>query len=63
MGPAGIQKHIDQVVAFIITLLDKKAFCQTKAKDFKGEVSDSDNEDFEDDQEQINDEEEDDEED
>ena len=44
----------------VILLLDKKAFCQTKAKDFKGEVDDEEEgEEFQDDEEQEEDDEED----
>lgn len=43
-------------------LLDKRAFCQVKAKDFKGEVDEEDGEEFQDD-EQEEDEDEDDEDD
>ncbi len=48
LGPCAIVNQTDRIVQVIISLLDKKAFCQTKAKDFKGEVGDGDGEEFED---------------
>lgn len=47
----------------LLLLLDKKAFCQSKAKDFKGEVEDEDNDEFQDDEEQDDEEDEEDEDD
>lgn len=38
LGPGSVVHNIDNIVEILQLLLDKKAFCQTKAKDFKGEV-------------------------
>lgn len=57
LGPGCVVNQVDNLHNMILLLLDKKAFCQSKAKDFKGEVDDEDNEEFQDDEE--NDEEED----
>lgn len=34
LGPGAIVNQIDKIVNFVNLLLDKKAFCQTKSKDF-----------------------------
>lgn len=47
LGPASVNNHIEYLVQIVIILLDKKAFCQVKTKDFKGEVDeDEDGEEF-----------------
>lgn len=47
LGPGSVINNIDNIVKYVLLLLDKKAFCQTKAKDFKGEVEeDEDGEEF-----------------
>ena len=38
LGPSSVANNIDNIIKYILLLLDKKAYCQTKAKDFKGEV-------------------------
>ncbi len=49
LGPGAVINQVDKIVTFVNLLLDKKAFCQTKSKDFKGEV-DEEGSDFEDNQ-------------
>lgn len=65
LGPGAIVNQIDKTVEIINLLLEKKAFCQTKTKDFEGDVDDGENgEEFEDEQDDgIDDEEDEDEED
>jgi Importin repeat 6 len=61
LGPGSIINQVDRIVEIVNDLLDKKAFCQTKAKDFKGEVDDEEGgEDFEDGEDEGGDSEEDD---
>lgn len=61
MGPGAIVNQIERIVNVILLLLDKKAFCQTKTKDFQGEVEEGEegNEFEDEDQDDDNEEEED----
>ncbi len=38
LGPSSVVNQIDNLNNMLLLLLDKRAFCQTKAKDFEGEV-------------------------
>lgn len=46
LGPGCVSNQLDNLHNMVILLLDKKAFCQTKAKDFKGEVDEEEGEEF-----------------
>jgi len=46
LGPGSIVNQVNNLNNMVLLLLDKQAFCQTKAKDFKGEVDDEDGEEF-----------------
>lgn len=59
LGPSSIANQLENLTKFIIAFLDKKAFCQTKAKDFKGEVNDDDGEEFQDEEQEEEEEDED----
>ena len=42
LGPASIVDQVDKFVIIINMLLEKKSYCQTKSKNFKGEVEGED---------------------
>lgn len=53
-GPSSVQHQMDRINAVIIMLLEKKAFCQTKQKNYnQGEEAENNNEEgeFEDEEE------------
>lgn len=59
LGPGAFsESHLEALVKYVGLLLEKKAFCQTGAKDFVGEVDDAEGGDFEDDKDAQADEEE-----
>lgn len=60
LGPGAIVNQVDNISKYIIVFLEKKGFCQTKAKDFKGEMDDQeDGEEFQDEEEEDEDDEDD----
>ena len=63
LGPGSIYNQLPNLTNFVLQFLDKRAFCQAKTKDFKGEVEDEDGEEFQDEEEQEEEDDEDDEED
>ena len=46
LGPGSVVNQLDNLHNMILMLLEKRAYCQTKAKDFQGEVEEEDGEEF-----------------
>lgn len=46
LGPGSIQNQLENLTNYILQFLDKRAFCQAKTKDFKGEVNDEEGDEF-----------------